>query len=135
MRDRRIEFTFLRHLDIDIPSSSLIFKDDLLQCDEPEAPKYPHKGSLLLQYSQSPLRKKVFQLTTRLDITKTNVTLVSDFTQVAKGEFKERMSPDGLPYLSIAYKLVIEHKNANMEFFAEVNGKKLGVVTPDYTKF
>lgn len=108
-RDKRVEFTFYRSLDMDYTPDELIFIDDLIQSDEIEQPKYPKAG-----------------------ITKTNVSLKADFSQVPRSEFKEKMSPDGVPYISIGYKLVIETKAANMEFSAEINGQKLGTVTPTY---
>jgi hypothetical protein len=41
-------------------------------------------------------------------------------------------SPEGKPFVKVEYKLVLEHKPANFEFSAEINGVKLGTVTPDY---
>jgi len=65
-------------------------------------------------------------------LTKTNCTLVADFSKVSRSEFKDKISPDGSPYHAITYKLVIETKSANMKFFSEINGEELGTVTPNY---
>lgn len=40
-RDKRVEFTFYRSLDMDYTPDELIFVDDLIQSDEMEQPKYP----------------------------------------------------------------------------------------------
>jgi hypothetical protein len=44
-------------------------------------------------------------------------------------------SPEGKRFVKVEYKLVIEHKAANFGFSAEMNGMKLGTVTPDYHLF
>jgi hypothetical protein len=63
---------------------------------------------------------------------KVNVVLRSDFSKVPKSEFKEGLGPGGLRYISVSYKLIIETTAANMEFFAEIKGERLGMVTPHY---
>lgn len=60
------------------------------------------------------------------------MSLRADLSQVPRTEFKEKISPEGTLYISIGYKLVIETRAANMEFSAEINGQKLGTVTPTY---
>jgi hypothetical protein len=49
-RDKRVEFTFYRSLDLDYSPNDLIFQDDLIQSDEIEQPKYPdsRRGTLIL---------------------------------------------------------------------------------------
>lgn len=39
-----MEFTFIRKLAADHKPTSLIFKDDLIQCDDDIAPIYPERG-------------------------------------------------------------------------------------------
>lgn len=54
-RDKRVEFTFYRSLDMDYTPDELIFIDDLIQSDEIEQPKYPKAGtsfSILLLLTQ-----------------------------------------------------------------------------------
>lgn len=61
-----------------------------------------------------------------------NVVLRSDLSKVPKSEFKEGLGPGGLRYVSVSYKLIIETKEADMKFFAEINGERVGTVTPHY---
>ncbi|KAH7304629.1 putative heat shock 70 kDa protein 12A [Rhexocercosporidium sp. MPI-PUGE-AT-0058] len=108
-RDQKVTFGFYRKLSINYSPQDLIFEDELLENDDEYAPKYPSdKG------------------------TKVNVILRSDFSKVPKSEFREGYGPGGQRYVSVSYKLSIENKEANPTFYAEINGLKVGSVTPNY---
>jgi hypothetical protein len=158
-RDKRIEFPFYRTLDIDYRPEDLIFHSNLLQSTAIEQCKYPDDSTqhfpsnpfspaLVAPCFSSPKpslgtyhschRQSKFplipsqKLTLPPDVTTINVTLKADFSKVPRSEFKEMTSPDGKPFVKIEYKLVLQTIAANHEFYAEINGMKVGTVTPDY---
>jgi hypothetical protein len=49
-----------------------------------------------------------------------------------KEAFERKVSPEGIPYLKIWYKLVISTKTASMKFSMEVKGKECGSVEAKY---
>jgi hypothetical protein len=67
-----------------------------------------------------------------IGITKVNCSLKADLRDIPRHHFKDRVAPDGTAYVSIGYNLVMETKNANMEFFMEMNGKVLARVDAEY---
>jgi len=108
-RDKRTEFTFCRRFDWDYNYDDLVFTDELVISKEKVAPKYPKTG-----------------------LTHVNCTIKTDFRNVPRTLFRRMASPDGQPYFSISYKLVITTEAANMTFSSEVNGETLGHVDVDY---
>jgi hypothetical protein len=48
VRDQRVEFSFYRQLPTDYKPSDLIFTDELLECAQIEAVKYPMEGEVTL---------------------------------------------------------------------------------------
>jgi hypothetical protein len=65
-------------------------------------------------------------------VTKTNVTLTADLSSVPKDAFEHKVSLDGVPYVVIWYKLVINTKTARMIFSIEVKGKEYNSVEAKY---
>jgi hypothetical protein len=108
-RDKRVEFKFYRKLPQEFGPSDLIFEDELLECSEVEALKYPEDGKI-----------------------KVNCRLRSDLTNVPRSEFENKISIDGIAYATIWYKLVITTKTAKMKFSMEIKGKELGNVDAVY---
>lgn len=108
-RDQRVEFSFYRKLPRDFGPNDLIFVDELLECTEIEAVKYPADG-----------------------VTKINCRMEADLRGVPRSEFEDRVSVDGIPYVTISYKLVITTKTAKMKFSMEIKGKELGKVDAVY---
>jgi hypothetical protein len=47
VRERRVEFAFYRQLATDYKPTDLIFVDELLECAQIDAPKYPIAGEII----------------------------------------------------------------------------------------
>ena len=108
-RDQVIKFLFYRSMPEAHNPNLLVFKDELLQCTLDEAVRYPKEG-----------------------VTTTNCELKSDLTGVAKHHFKDRVSPDGTPYVDIIYYLVVNVKTAIMKLSLEIDGEEMGSVEANY---
>lgn len=109
VRERRVEFAFYRSLPVDYQPTDLIFIDELLECAQIDAPKYPIAGT-----------------------TKVNVKLTADLRNVPKDAFQHKVSAAGTPYVVIWYKLVINTQTASMRFSIEVKGKEYSSVEAKY---
>ncbi|KAH0566440.1 hypothetical protein GP486_000152 [Trichoglossum hirsutum] len=108
LRDKRIEFPFYRRLAVDYKPEDLIFVDELLESDVREPFKYPSDGVTIL-----------------------NCKLTADLRKVPRTEFREKVSVDGTPYISINYKLFVV-TGASLIFGMTVNGKDIGSVNVDF---
>ena len=108
-REQKIRFPFLRYLTEQHSANDLIFKDELIQSEAIQPPKYPKAG-----------------------LTKTNCTLTADFSGVDRSQFKQRMSLTGGPFYEIGYDLIVTLQSAMMKFSSEINGKEMGSVEAVY---
>ncbi|CAO1601112.1 hypothetical protein XANCAGTX0491_004776 [Xanthoria calcicola] len=108
-RDQKIIFPFKRSLGDDYTPSKLIFADDLLECSQDQAVKYPKTG-----------------------VTSTNCRVTADLTSVSKHHFQKLTALDGTPYYDVHYDLVISTKTAIMKFSLEVDGQEMGSVEASY---
>jgi hypothetical protein len=48
VRDKKIEYSFYRQLPRDYKPSDLIFVDELIECSQTDAPKYPIEGEIVI---------------------------------------------------------------------------------------
>jgi len=67
-----------------------------------------------------------------IGVTKINVKLTADLRNVPRDAFEHKVSLDGVPYVVIWYKLVINTKAANLRFSMEVKGKEYSSVEAKY---
>ena len=65
-------------------------------------------------------------------VTKANATLTADLRNVPRDAFEHKVSLDGVPYVVIWYKLVINTKTARMIFSIEVKGKEYSSIEAKY---
>lgn len=127
IRERRIEFAFFRQLPSNYKPTDLIFVDELLECAQPDAPKYPITGKIIHRFSL------LYELTlSSTGVTKVNVKLTADLRNVPKDAFEHKIASNGTPYVVIWYKLVISTKTASMVFSMEVKGKQYSSVEAKY---
>lgn len=127
VRERRVEFAFFRQLPKDYKPTDLIFVDELLECAQIDAPKYPITGKLF-----TPLPLSYELALSSIGVTKANVKLTADLRKVPKDAFEHKVASNGTPYVVIWYKLVISTKTASMVFSMEVKGKEYSSVEAKY---
>ncbi|EHL02286.1 putative Heat shock 70 kDa protein 12A [Glarea lozoyensis 74030] len=94
VREKRIEFAFYRSLPKDYQPEDLIFDDQLLECAQIDAPKYPTAG-----------------------VTKVNVKLRSDLRKVPKEAFEHKVTSGGTAYVVIWYKLQDINLNRDSPYY------------------
>ncbi|KAL9607109.1 MAG: hypothetical protein Q9167_007949 [Letrouitia subvulpina] len=126
--DQKIASTFFRNLKADFTNEDLIFDDELLECEAIDPLKYPKDGRRCFVSPTGDWTKiKYFA-----GVTKVNCVPSANLTNIPPHLFIKGVAADGTEYVKIKFDLVIETKNANMEFFMEVNGKRVGQVSPEY---
>ena len=109
-RDQKITLPFYRSVDEDNLEQSLIFTDELMQCETLQPVKYPKAG-----------------------VTKVNCSLTANLTGVDRSFFKRKMKASGLGYYyEVHYNLAVTTQAAVMKFSLEINGKEMGSVEASY---
>ncbi|ORY58476.1 uncharacterized protein BCR38DRAFT_489394 [Pseudomassariella vexata] len=107
-RSEPVKFRFHRTLAFKHESDDLIFYDDLVYSDTRIAPVYPG-----------------------CDV-KVCCTLMGDIQLVDQSLFKKRTDIDGKIYLDFRFYFAVSTGTANLKFFLEVDGKKMGSVEATY---
>lgn len=108
-RDQKLKFPFYRSLEDGFSSDSLVFDDELIQCETLQPAKYPKEG-----------------------LTRTNCQLTADLRNVDRSVFKKKMSLQNGTYYEVHYDLVVTIQAAVMKFSLEIDGKEMGSVEALY---